>query len=139
MAAYTVVRRQQLPASTREGLVDLSAQDEDLRDRIAIYRVDGALFYGNAARFVDEVTAVEDVDVVIIRFHRTNVLDASGAQALKTAIRTLKRREIPVVVQGMTQAQVRTATVTGALDQDHQTRLLSEALARAVATCRASR
>ncbi|MDO5534538.1 MAG: SulP family inorganic anion transporter [Propionibacteriaceae bacterium] len=133
MASYTIVRRQYLPANTREGIIDLDPDHEHLRDRIAIFRVDGALFYGNAHRFTDEVAAVEDVDHVIWRFHRMNVLDASGAEGLKEAARHLARRGIPVVAQGMTDAQIRTTIVTGALAPTQHVQELSEALDRAIA------
>ncbi|HBO53835.1 MAG TPA: sodium-independent anion transporter [Janibacter terrae] len=133
MANYTVVRRQHLPADTREGIIDLKPDQESLRDRIAIFRVDGALFYGNAHRFSDEVTSVEDVAAVILRFHRMSVLDASGAEAIKDIMRVLRRRHIPVIVQGMTKAQIRTTLVTGAVAEDQHVWQLSEALARAIA------
>lgn len=136
MANYSIVRRQHLPAGTRsEGKVDLPEHAEALRDRIAFYRVDGALFYGNALRFIDEVSGVEDVDVVVLRFHRTNVLDASGAQAVKDVVRRLERRGITVLVQGMTPSQERTSQLTGATRPEQHVRLLSEAVQKAVAAC----
>lgn len=133
MASYTVVRRQFLPADTREGVIDFSPAQEYLRDRVAVYRLDGALFYGNANRFVDEVTSVPDVDVVIIRLHRMSILDASGAEAIKDTVRRLRRRGIHVVAQGMTDAQLRTAAVVDALDADVHVVELSQAIARAAA------
>ena len=137
MATYSIVRRQHLPAGTRtEGRVDLDPADEALRDRIALYRVDGALFYGNAHRFIDEVICVEPVDAVILRFHRTNVLDASGAHGLKDVVRRLEGRGIAVIVQGMTPAQERTSQLCGATMAGHHARFLAEALDRAVAVCR---
>ena len=138
MAAYTIVRRQHLPADTREGIIDLRPEHEHLRDRIAIFRVDGALFYGNAHRFTDEVTAVEDVDAVILRFHRMNVLDASGAEALRDIMRFMERRHIPVIAQGMTDAQIRTTLITGAVDADQHVWQLSEALERAITLAEAT-
>ena len=133
MASYAVVRRQHLPADTREGWVDLPEAAEHLRARIAVFRVDGALFYGDARRFVDEVESVEDgVDVVIIRCHRMSIFDASGAEALADVVRSLGRRGIDVVVQGMTEAQVRTATLLHAVPPERHVRLLSGAVALAV-------
>ncbi len=129
MASYTVVRRQELPADTRQGLVDLPANAEHLRPHIALYRVDGALFYGDARRFVEAVESVEDaVRVVIIRCHRMSVFDASGAEALHDVVRALGRRGIDVVVQGMTAAQVRTAQLMDAAPPDRFVRGLPEAI-----------
>ncbi len=133
MASYTVVRRQELPADTRQGLVDLPANAEHLRPHIALYRVDGALFYGDARRFVEAVESVEDaVRVVIIRCHRMSVFDASGAEALHDVVRALGRRGIDVVVQGMTQAQVRTSLRMDAVPAERHVRELSQALGMAV-------
>lgn len=131
MAKYSIVRRQYLPADTREGVIDYTPQQEHLRDRVAIFRVDGALFYGDASRFADLVTGVEPVDVVIIRFHRMHILDASGGEALKDTVRQLGRRGIPVIAQGMTEAQLRTVTSMEALDPAQHVVELSEAIRRA--------
>ncbi|MFZ2166505.1 MAG: SulP family inorganic anion transporter [Propionibacteriaceae bacterium] len=128
MATYSVVRRQHLPADTSDGKVDLAPDQEHLRDRIAIFRIDGALFYGNARRFVDEVCSVEDVTVVIVRFHRTQIIDASGGEALKEVMRTLQQREIELVIQGMTIAQQRTASTLGAMSDAQHYESLQEAL-----------
>ena len=135
MATYSVVRRQYLPADTREGIVDWTEATEHLRDRVALYRLDGALFYGNARRFADQVLDVEDVDVVIVRCHRMNILDASGADALKDVAKQLRRRGIPVIVQGMTDAQRRTVTNMKAVPPEAHVLELSQALAAAEQIC----
>ncbi|WP_194793241.1 SulP family inorganic anion transporter [Raineyella fluvialis] len=135
MAAYAVVRRQYLPADTREGVIDWTDATAHLRDRVAIYRLDGALFYGNARRFADLVLEVEDVDAVIIRCHRMNILDASGADAVKDVVGQLHRRGIPVIIQGMTDAQRRTVTTMNAVSPDAHVLELSEALAAAERIC----
>lgn len=129
MAAYSVVARQNLPTSTNEGVVDWGPEQEHLREAVAIFRIDGALFYGNAQRFIDEVTELgTDTAAVIIRCHRMRILDASGAVALDTALRRLRRRQISYVIQGMNQAQRRTSVMMQATEQRHHVRELSEAL-----------
>ena len=55
---------------------------ELLHTGIATYRLDGALFFGAAQRFLTELTAVADVRVVVLRLPELQVLDATGAQAL---------------------------------------------------------
>lgn len=126
MAAYSIVRREFLPVSTPRGLVDFPS--EMLRSRVAVFRVDGALFYGDARRFIDTVESVDDAHGVIIRLHRTNVMDASGGEALKEVVRALGRRRIPVVVQGMTDSQLRTAVTVGAITADQHAATLPEAI-----------
>jgi len=131
MASYSVVARQNLPTNTREGDVDFSPGHEHLRPRVAIFRVDGALFYGDARRFVDEVTAVDEAtQAVILRCHRMRILDASGADAIKAVARQLRARDIVFVVQGMTESQLRTCRLMRAFDEDCHVRELSEAVTR---------
>lgn len=129
MATYSVVARQNLPTSTAEGVVDWEAEQDHLRDAVAIFRVDGALFYGNAQRFIDEVNDLgAEVAAVIIRCHQMRILDASGAVALDTALRQLRRRKVVYVIQGMNATQRRTSLRMGATEERHHVRELSEAL-----------
>lgn len=129
MASYSVVARQQLPADTPTGLVDLRPGQESLRDQIAIFRVDGALFYGNAQRFADEVSGCEDtIKAVIIRCHRLRIMDASGAEGLRTVSRRLRRRGIKLVVQGMLTSQLQTALLMEAIKPEQHAAGLDEAL-----------
>lgn len=131
MASYSVVRRQEFPADTKEGVIDFTPDQHHLRSRVAMFRVDGALFYGDARRFVDQVLAVRDVDAVIIRCHRMHVFDASGAEALRDVVRQLRARGVEVVVQGMTRTQTRVALTMHAVTPDRMVKELSEAVALA--------
>lgn len=129
MATYSVVARQYVPTSTAEGVVDWNPEQEHLREAVAIFRVDGALFYGNAQRFIQEVNEIEpEIAAVIIRCHQMRILDASGAVALDSALRHLKRRRIIYVIQGMNDTQRRTSVMLKATEQRHHVRELSEAL-----------
>lgn len=129
MARYSVVARQQLPADTIRGLVDLRPEHEWLRDQLAIFRMDGALFYGNAQRFVEEVSGVDDqVRAVIIRCHRLRIMDASGADAIRTVARRLRRRDIKLVVQGMLTSQLQTALLMEAIKPEQHVAHLDDAL-----------
>lgn len=130
MAEYTAVARQKLPAhNTREGWVDFPEDKAHLREHVAVYRVDGALFYGNARRFTEIVAGVEEgIGAVILRCHRLQVLDASGAHALQDVRRQLRRRSIPIVVQGMNESQLEICRRMEALPEDHLVEDLSEAI-----------
>ncbi len=131
MATYTVLRRQTLPADTHEGVIDYTREEEHLRDKVLIYRVDGALFYGNARRFIDQITTRgEDVQAIILRCHRMQFFDASGAEALAEAHAAFKRAGIPLIVQGMTPAQVLVATSVDPSIKVFQVVELSEAINR---------
>ena len=115
MSATTSVRREHLPVHTPSGLVDFPTHE--LHDKVAVYRIDGVLFYADARRFIDTVGAASDVTGVIIRAHRMHVMDASGAEALRETTRTLRRRGISVVVEGLSEQQLATAVVTGAIEE----------------------
>ena len=115
MSATTSVRREHLPVHTPSGLVDFPTHE--LHDHVAVYRIDGVLFYADARRFIDTVATAPDVKGVIIRAHRMRVMDASGAEALRETTKTLRRRGIDVVVEGLSSQQLATAVVTGAIEK----------------------
>ncbi|AYG02431.1 SulP family inorganic anion transporter [Gryllotalpicola protaetiae] len=73
-------------------------------ERIALFRIDGALFFGAAERVLDQISAISDVDVVILRLSQIRYLDATGAQFLTELVQRLERRGITVLVKGI-QAQ----------------------------------
>jgi SulP family sulfate permease len=69
---------------------------------IRIFAVDGPMFFGVAHRFENTVAAVEPgVRVVIVRLWRVPYLDASGANALRRAVRALRRGGRRVVLAGV--------------------------------------
>ncbi len=72
-----------------------------LRSRVLAYRVEGPLFFGVAGRFLENLTAQQDVDVVILRLRRVHSLDASGAQALEGIHRELRARNITLLFSGL--------------------------------------
>ncbi len=126
MSATSAVRREHLPVTTAEGLVDFPTHE--LHDQVAVYRVDGALFYGDARRFITTVSGADEVKGVIIRAHRMRVMDASGAEALRQATRALRRRNIQVVIHGLSEQQLATAIATGAISPEQHTDDLPSAI-----------
>lgn len=115
VARATSVRREPLPGVAHEG-------DE----RIALFRLDGAMFFGASDRILGEVTALtqpptggaaggssggsssgsseqlhEPVEVVILRLSHVQLVDATGARALADLVLELERRGIAVLVKGI--------------------------------------
>lgn len=72
-----------------------------LDDRIVAFRLDGALFFGAAHRFLLELSDVTDVAVVILRMSRLSTIDATGALMLDDAIVRLEKRGIAVLLSGI--------------------------------------
>jgi SulP family sulfate permease len=123
---------------TREPVsVEVGVDDEHrlLHDHIVTYRLDGALFFGAAQRFLTELVAVGDVRVVILRMPELQVLDATGAQALGEIIEELEHRHITVLLKGPSAPHRRILDAVGALGrlahENHVFTDLDDAIAHA--------
>lgn len=121
MARTSGVHRQALPLPVEQG-------DE----RIALLRLDGALFFGAAERVMSRVGAVDGVSVVILRMSQVQYLDASGAQALSEIVTQLERRGVTVLIKGIRDTQLRLADRVGVIDSLRTREHLFEELADAV-------
>ncbi|MEV8249461.1 SulP family inorganic anion transporter [Microbacterium sp. NPDC076768] len=110
------VRREELPAPAEPG-------DE----RIALFRIDGALFFGAADRIVARIGTIQNVSVVILRLSGLQVLDATGAQVLTELVHTLERRGITVLIKGIPPEHLQLATRVGVIASlRHQNHLYSD-------------
>ena len=98
------VHREQLPSPSQPG-------DE----RIALFRLDGALFFGAADRMLARVMEIDQVTVVIIRMSQLQALDATGARVIAEMIQLLERRGITVLVKGIQPEHLRLASRVGVI------------------------
>ncbi|WP_324642682.1 SulP family inorganic anion transporter [Pseudarthrobacter sp. LT1] len=89
-ASLSGVQREEIPGPPVEG-------DE----HIAVFRLDGAMFFGAAERILQEISQVKDVQVAIIRLSQLRMLDATGAHALVEVISALELRGITVLLKGV--------------------------------------
>ena len=112
-------------------------EDALLEEHILTYRLDGALFFGAAQRFLAELTAVDGVKVVILRLPDLQVLDATGAQALGEIVRRLEVRGITVLIKGVRPDHLRVLEAVGVLDRLAHERHLFDNLDDAIAHARA--
>jgi SulP family sulfate permease len=87
-----------------------------LREHIAVYRLDGALFFGAAQQFLDEFVSVSDVRVVILRLGGVRVIDASGGHALDEIIVGLRSRGIAVLLCGVGERPMHILEAVGAIE-----------------------
>ena len=90
LARTSGVFREELPGEPQPG-------DE----RIAIFRLEGALFFGAAERTLEEVSSLRGAEAVILRMSQLQLLDATGAQVVTELIAALERRGITVLVKGI--------------------------------------
>ena len=110
------VHREELPGA---------AQPDDRH--IALFRLDGALFFGAADRMMERVTSISDVSVVIIRMSQLQVLDATGARVITEMIHGLENRGITVLVKGIQPEHLRVATRVGVIASlRHRNHLFTE-------------
>lgn len=108
------LHREPVPATGSEEL----GTDEELallHEHIAVYRIDGALFFADVRRFLDELAAVADVRVVVLRLSGIRLLDTSGANALGEIVDDLQRRGIVVLLKGLRPEHRRVMESVGAL------------------------
>lgn len=99
-------------AEHHDGPVDATAL---LSDHISVFRLDGALFFGAAPRFLEQFRQVEGVRVVILRMRGLTFIDASGAEALARIIDDLDRRGIAVLIKGARAEHGRILSTAGVL------------------------
>lgn len=105
-------------------------------ERIAVFRIDGALFFGAVEQIIDRVSAQDGIDVVILRLSQLQLVDASGARALSELVQALEARGVTVLIKGVRPEHLdlmRRLEVLSALR--HRKHLFSE-LAPAVAHAR---
>ena len=131
VAAVLALRHMAMAATvTREPVtVEVGVEDEHklLHDHIVTYRLDGALFFGAAQRFLTELIAVGDVRVVILRLPDLDILDATGAHALAEIIEELEDRKIAVLLKGTREPHRRVLEAVGALNHlAHENHLFTD-------------
>ncbi|AUI50627.1 SulP family inorganic anion transporter [Arthrobacter crystallopoietes] len=110
------VHREELPGP---------AQDGD--EQIALFRLDGALFFGASERVLERVSAIRSVHVVIIRMSQLQILDATGARVIAELVTALERRGITVLIKGIQERHLKLATHVGVLESlRHHKHLFAE-------------
>lgn len=123
----------------RESMEGEARADDELaallRQHIAVYRLDGALFFGAAQQFLDDFTEIADVRVVVLRLGGVRVIDASGGHALDEIVTGLQSRGITVLLCGVGERPRQILDALGVLssfeDDHHLFTSLPDAVAHA--------
>lgn len=84
--------------------------------RIAIFRIDGSMFFGASDRIEAEIAKLSGVDAVILRLSRIGVMDATGAKALADVVTELRGRGKTVIVKGLPAQHWNLANRVGLVD-----------------------
>jgi sulfate permease, SulP family len=114
-ALVSVARSARFDLEPIEPEVDVNFEHDLLHQHIAVYRIDGAMFFGAAQRFLTELTAVSDIEVAIIRCRGIHMIDATGANALNETITELEKRGITVLLKGIRPEHRRALDSAGAI------------------------
>jgi SulP family sulfate permease len=124
-AAFFALRRLARSGGVSREALHLPALPGD--ERIALFRLDGALFFGAADRILEDVTSIHDVSVVILRLSQLQALDATGAKVITEMINELERRGITVLLKGIQPEHLRVATRVGVIASlRHQSHLFTD-------------
>jgi SulP family sulfate permease len=119
------VQREELPGVGEPG-------DE----RIALFRMQGALFFGASDRILDSMTHVSGVSVVIIRMSELQFLDATGARVLVDIVDQLEKQGITALIKGVQPGHLELVRRVGVLDKLRHENHLFENLDDAIAHAR---
>lgn len=95
---------------------EIAGPADDADTHIAVFRLDGALFFGAADRLLERVVGIDHVQVVILRLSQLQIMDATGARVITEVVRTLERRRITVLLKGIQPQHLTLVSRTGALD-----------------------
>ncbi|WP_226366798.1 SulP family inorganic anion transporter [Pseudonocardia sp. ICBG162] len=102
IAAFFALRHLSRDAGVRREPLPGPAEPGD--EHIALFRLQGALFFGAADRILTTVlegTAGTGAQVVVLRLSGLGILDATGARALGELIDTLEAGGLTVIVKGV--------------------------------------
>jgi SulP family sulfate permease len=131
VAALLALRSVALAAAAIPTSISVEVDENDehdlLAEQIIAYRLDGALFFGAAQRFLTELTNVTPAKVVILRLPELQVLDATGAQVLAEIVAELEGRGITVLLKGVRPQHRQALQAVGLLDQlEHRHHLFED-------------
>jgi sulfate permease, SulP family len=82
----------------REELTGASVPGDE---RLAVFRIDGSLFFGAAERLLERISEHRDLDVVVLRLSQLQLLDATGAHTLADLVTALEHRGVTVIIKGI--------------------------------------
>lgn len=105
-------------------------------ERIALFKIVGALFFGAADRIVEQIEAHRGVDVVILRLSQLQVIDATGGHTLGEVVAALERRGVTVIIKGVQDQHLPILERMGVIDALRHPQHLFAELTPAVAHAR---
>lgn len=89
----------------------------ELGKEIAVYRVDGPVFFGAAERFANFLRDEPEVKHLILRMRFVPIMDTTGLVALEDIYRDLKRHNCHLILTGLQPEVEQLLDRTGLLDE----------------------
>lgn len=112
-----------------------NAAYDTLPDRVAIYDINGSLFFGSAQKAIRAITTVSpNIQVVVLDMEEVSMLDMSAIIAMESIAKTLAAKEIGLVISGLQSRmllKLRRAGIRKRVGQIEFARSISESLAKA--------
>ncbi|GAB2474637.1 SulP family inorganic anion transporter [Xylanimonas ulmi] len=133
VAAFFALRAVARAAGVHREPLPGHAQPGD--EHVALFRLEGAMFFGASDRVLTQVAqdSIRDgVRVVVLRLSGLRMVDATGAKALGDLVHELERRGVTVLVKGVQPGHVGLLRNVGVLDELRDERHLFETLEDAV-------
>lgn len=134
VAAFFALR--QFAADSRARREPLPGRAEPGDERIALFTLNGSMFFAAADRVLDEVLSVGGLQVAILRMSQVTMLDATGARRLGELVTALERRGVTVLIKGMRDQDMRLASTVGVIGSLRHHRHLFTELEPAIAHAR---
>ncbi|MBK8253353.1 MAG: C4-dicarboxylic acid transporter DauA [Polyangiaceae bacterium] len=136
LASLLFMRRMAEISGARVADEEHPAFREVLPKGVVLYRIEGALFFGAAAKAMDEVELVGGhVRAIILDLSNVPVMDATGLVALETAIERLKKNESLVILAGV-QAQPKKVLVKAKIEPKEGEIVFADTLRAGIAHAR---
>src|SRR5699024_10530430 len=84
-------------------------------EKIGLFRIEGALFFGAAERLSQQILDYDDLEVVILRLSHIQMIDATGAHQLTELVNALERKNVTVLIKGVRKEHIHVLGVLGAI------------------------
>lgn len=97
-ALFALVKLSRLSDARRKSL---PGEPQPGDEQIALFEIDGSLFFGATEHLLETVSNEPDVKVLILQLNKLDVVDATGANALAEMVRGLERRGVTVIIKGV--------------------------------------
>ncbi|WP_349897595.1 SulP family inorganic anion transporter [Parafrigoribacterium soli] len=99
VAAFFALRA--LSAASGVHREELAGEPQPGDERIALFRIDGSLFFGAAERLLERIAGHGGIEVVILRLSQLQLIDATGAHTLSELVAALEQRGVTVLIKGV--------------------------------------